>query len=98
MREVEQGYLLTIHDFTVDLALRDLLTTVQEAVTPDLQAQIGSALEPLDTRFRAATWRSDRPIHAPLEEPAAEWWFRIPLRAGPDLELYLFGEGLLPRR
>lgn len=98
VQEVEEGYQLSIHDFTFDLSMRDLLEEIKEAVPLRFREEIETIIRPWDERFRLATQPSNKPIEAGIEEDAKEWWFRIPNRAGPEVERYLLAEGLLGRR
>jgi hypothetical protein len=98
VQEVEEGYRLSIYDFTLDLEMRDLLEEIKEAVPLRLRQEIEMALRPWDERFRLATQPSDRPIDAGVEEDAKEWWFRIPNHAGPEVEGYLVSKGLIGHR
>ena len=62
VQEVEEGYNLSIHDFTFDLSMRDLLEEVKEAVPLRLRQQIENAIRPVDERFKLATQPSTEPI------------------------------------
>jgi len=95
VQELEEGYALTVYDYTLDLSMRDILEEIKEAVPSRLGREIEAALRPWDDRFRRATEPSTKPIDAGLDEDSKEWWFRIPRHAGPDLEGYLRAEGLL---
>ena len=98
VKDVEEGYSLSIYDFTHDLSMRDLLENVKEAVPLRLQHEIDVALRSLDARFMQATQPSDRPIEPVIDEDAKEWWYRIPKHAGWDVEKYLIEGGFRVRR
>jgi hypothetical protein len=98
VQEVEDGYKLSIYDFTFDLSMRDVLEEIQAAVPLRLRQEIEAVLLPLDERYKCATLPSEKPIDAGADENAKEWWFRIPKLAGPEVEKYLFENGLrVPR-
>lgn len=98
VQEVEDGYQLSVCDFTFDLSMRDLLEEIKEAVPLRFRQEVDVALRPWDERFWLATQPSIKPIEAGVEENVKEWWFRIPKRSGPELESYLLREGLLGHR
>jgi hypothetical protein len=81
--ETEEGYQLSICDFTHDLWMRDLLEQVKEAVPVRLRQELDAEIEPWDKRFLLATEPSVRPIE-PVDG-AREWWFRIPRISGQEL-------------
>jgi hypothetical protein len=93
VRQVEDGYQLSIHDFTHELSLRDTLEEIKNAVPSRLGQEIEATLRPWDERFYSATRFSSKPIDFAADEGLAEWWFRIPLRAGAAIEGYLLAEG-----
>lgn len=92
--ENENGYQLSIYDYTHDLAMRDLLEQVRLQAPPRLAQELGMELDLLDERFRRASRPSSRPIAEPMEEPAGEWWFRIPNQAGKDIQSHIMERGL----
>lgn len=94
--ETENGYQLSIHDFTHDLSMRDLLEQVKEAVPVRLRQELDAKIAPWDRRFWLATEASERPIE-PFDG-AKEWWFRIPRLSSQELTESLMAEGLLPIR
>lgn len=87
--EVENGHELSIHDYTHDLAMRDLLQQVKSQVPQRLAEEIRTQIEEWDARYHQVTRPSERPIAEPLEEPAGGWWFRIPVHSGKELSQYL---------
>lgn len=98
VQEVEEGYRLSIDDYTHDLSMRDLLEEIKEAVPLRLREEIDVALHSWDERFRLATQPSITPIEEGVDADAKDWWFRIPYRSGPDVERYFMERGLLGRR
>ena len=80
--EVEQGYDLTIYDYTNNLAARD-----------NLEADSAGVLKPLDDRFRSATRDAARVLPGAPDD-AKWWWRRVPVRPGEELTVDLEREGL----
>jgi hypothetical protein len=72
--EVEQGYDMTVYDYTNDLAVREWLDRARPLVTARVQASLDARLAPLDARFRTATFL------AATRLPGAgdAWFFRLP--------------------
>lgn len=98
VKDVEEGYSLSIYDYTHELSMRDLLENVKERVPVRLRQEIEVALRPWDARFMQATQPSDRPIEPVVDEDAKEWWYRLPKHAGWDVERYLIEGGFRGRR
>lgn len=77
--QIEAGYDRSIYDYRNDLASRDQLARIQQAV-PAVADWIDQKLREPDERFRAATREPRRP------QPEARWFVnRIPLHPGPEL-------------
>jgi hypothetical protein len=72
--EVEEGYGMTVDDYTNDLAVRQWLTLALPMLTPRLQTSLVDRLEPLDERFMRATVIPAR--HMPGAGDA--WHYRLP--------------------
>jgi hypothetical protein len=72
--EVEQGYGMTVDDYTNDLAVREWLTLALPMLTPRLQSSLVKRLEPLDERFMRATVTLARR----LPGAGASWHYRLP--------------------
>ena len=72
--QVEQGYDMTVDDYTNDLAAREWLDRARPLVTPRVQASLDAQLAPLDARFRTAT------VQAAKKMPGAGdgWFYRLP--------------------
>jgi hypothetical protein len=78
---VEEGYRLTVDDYTNDLAVREWLEEVQPLLTDRVEQSLKSRLMPLDERFRQATTMTRRRM------PGAGdgWWYRVPRRLVGEL-------------
>ena len=84
---VEEGYQLTIYDYTNDLSTRDLLEKMVQQASCGLLARFKEQLVEWDRRFLAATRRVKRPLIPALEgEHLGWWWYRIPKTSGRELE------------
>jgi hypothetical protein len=59
---VEQGYSLTIDDYTNDLSIRNLIQRIHEKAPQSLQIKLDGALQTWDSRFTQTT----RPLEHPL--------------------------------
>lgn len=91
--KVEQGYSLTIYDYTNELTLRGLLLQASTATTP-LSTAESNRLKELDQRFRIATQEAERPI-TPGFAGGRWWYYRIPLKRCGELLDDLREEGHL---
>jgi hypothetical protein len=74
VESVEDGYRLTIDDYTNDLAVRGWLDEARLLVTRRVSLSLDVRLTALDARFMDATTVSRR--HLPGAGP--EWWYRVP--------------------
>lgn len=77
VEEIEEGYKLSLADYTNDLALRDSIEKLKSALPNRLRSEIGQLLEPWDHRFQFAT----KPTRVPLlpgDASSGTWWWRIP--------------------
>ena len=74
VEEVEQGYDMTVDDYTNDLAVRAWLEQARPLVTARVQSSLDARLPPLDARFRSAT------VPAARKMPGAGdgWFYRLP--------------------
>lgn len=72
--EVEEGYAMTIDDYTNDLAAREWLALALPMLVPRLQASLIERLEPRDERFRRATVTPAK--HMP--GAGGGWYYRLP--------------------
>ena len=92
---VEEGYQLTIYDYTNDLSTRDLLEKMVQQAPCGLLSRLKAQLAEWDRRFLAATRRVKRPLLPALEgEPLDWWWYRVPKKPGRELLEDLRQEGL----
>lgn len=84
VQQVEDGYDLSLYDFTHDLDLRDELEEIRAGLTRRLQRALSRLLEPLDTRFFEATQQTAEPLlPSAAGETLATWWSRVPLVVRP---------------
>ena len=102
VRQVEDGYPLTLDDYLNDMDLRDLVAAACDVAMPDELAAVSARLASADTRHRAHTedapclWGEDIAEEDGLD-PTREWWyFRRPVRPGESLREDLATWGLLP--
>ena len=82
---IEEGYRLTIDDYTNDLSIRDLLQEILEVIpnNTELKKWIGE----LDGRFIGGTKKVEFPLLPLMNRPKVGWWwFRIPLHPGDELK------------
>jgi hypothetical protein len=77
---IENGYELGIFDYTNDLTVREILGRAADGVDTDLRLRVTRMLEPLDLRFKAATFVSEKPPFpgALARHPDAWWYRRLP--------------------
>jgi hypothetical protein len=78
---VEDGYTMTVYDYTNDLAVRHWLQLAQPIVSERVRDSLRSRLAPLDERFLRATVVPGRP----LPGCGAQWWCRLPSRLVEEL-------------
>jgi hypothetical protein len=93
--QVEQGYNLTIYDYTDDLSTRDLLEDILNQVPAPLRKRLLAQIEAWDNRFRQATTESERPLRPRRAGAPRWWWFRIPKKIDGELGADLRAEGVL---
>lgn len=81
IKKVEEGYRLTIDDYTNELSIRDLLQEILEVIPNNTELE--KWIEELDNRFIFITKKVDIPL-LPLMKRSeiGWWWFRIPLKPG----------------
>ena len=84
--EVEAGYDDSIYEYTNDLTVRDLLQTVIDSSPLTLRDTLIGVLQVWDQRFDASTEISARSVLPDKGKAQAWWWFRVPIRPGPELE------------
>lgn len=76
VQEVEQGYEMTIDDYTNDLTKRDLIDELLRQLPETLKNKVNTLIEPSDKRFDSATNILKEPIFR--EDNPPWWWYRIP--------------------
>jgi len=90
VRSVEEGYPLSIYDYTNSLCARDLLEVAIANASDGLRDKLVPALDPLDKRFASATELAVLPL-TPRSNPGW-WWQRVPKRRdgefAADLEVF----------
>jgi hypothetical protein len=89
--KVENGYQLTVDDYTNSLSVRDLIQEVLNVCPKngDLQRWIMEC----DNRFIAVTKVTKKPLLLPLnDESLGWWWFRVPENPGNILKEWLKSE------
>ena len=92
---VERGYSYSIYDYANDLAVRDLIEEVTEAVLPEDAEAIRRVIDGDDNRFRDLTTPLNRPIVALETISERRWWYyRVPRKAGDELTKDLQSEGI----
>lgn len=82
--KVEEGYELTIYDYTNDLASRDLLQELSDR-DPQSREEILAMTEPVDKRFMLATRQADGVLR-PGASPDEWWWHRLPKKQVGELK------------
>jgi len=82
--KVEEGYRLTIDDYTNDLSTRDLLQIILDGSQPTTREKLSSWLVEWDDRLKKATKEVIEPLLLSYEQGKKQgwWWFRIPLNQG----------------
>lgn len=81
---VEEGYELTIYDYTNDLSSRDLLRELLDR-DPESREEILATTEPVDKRFMLATCQADGVLR-PGAGPEEWWWHRLPRKQVGELK------------
>lgn len=94
VRDVEDGYRLTLDDYTLELSIRDELESVVDQLSLELRKQILGALICWDQRLTLATNLMDQPLVPGVEQGASFWWFSVPRRLVGELEQDLLSLGL----
>jgi len=92
--EVEDGYRLTIDDYTNDLTRRDFIQNVLNICPANVDLKEWAA--GWDERFVLATQTVNEPLLPSLDDERPDWWwFRMPVRPGERVQewLRLYGAG-----
>lgn len=82
LTEVEEGYTMTIDDYTNELTRRDLAEKLLNEISRDLKRKVSKLLEVWDKRFGEAT----DVINEPLFDHPQWWWYRIPKKLVGDFK------------
>jgi hypothetical protein len=85
VREVEEGYADSIFEYANDVAIRDLLRTIETDGPSNLASSLRDYLEPLDRRFFMATNDTSRSIPGLVEMAGNPWRSRIPKNPSGEL-------------
>jgi hypothetical protein len=93
--EVEQGYGGTIHDYTNDVSVRDLLAEVIAALSPSSARAIEESIAAADETYRRATTVSSKTLLPLPPGVHSWWWFRVPSRLTDELRQDLIDDGFL---
>lgn len=92
--EVQHGYSLTLHDYTVELELRESLEELKARLPDSLERQVDAVLRTADERFRFVTRQTETPL-LPVDPPVHFWWFRLPNALHGDLLEGVLAENLI---
>lgn len=85
---VENGYRLTIDDYTNSLSVRNIIQEILN-VCPE-NAGLKEWISEWDNRFVKVTTVVREPLLPPLkEEKLGWWWFRIPISPGNAMQRWL---------
>jgi len=85
VREVEDGYELTIYDYTNDLSYRDSIDTAVAAESSRVPRAVVEELSRCDERFRKATNQTEEPVLPTGTHETKWWWFRVPRKLVGEL-------------
>jgi hypothetical protein len=84
--EVEEGYNDSIYEYTNDLSARNLLQLLVENSSLAFRNKLIGVLQGLDERFKQATEESNYLVLNIQKKSQGWWWFRIPIKMGPELK------------
>ncbi len=93
--QVENGYKLSIYDYTNDLMVRDQLDEIIAGTPPTLSSDIQAILEPWDDRYRLATVASTKPILPGPDVSTRRRWWRVPRNLSGELRDDLLSDGII---
>lgn len=74
VREVVEGYAMTVDDYTNDLAVREWLELARPLLTERVRVSLDARLAPLDEQFREATVA----VATSLPGGGDAWFYRLP--------------------
>lgn len=95
VQEVQQGYSVSIYEYTNDLGSRDLLATTEAILSDDGKKKLSEFLLPVDDMFRRNTDPLPHSIGGQLPPPSNWWWYRVPKKLSDELRNDLNSEGRL---
>jgi hypothetical protein len=92
--EVQHGCSLTLHDYTLELELRESLEELKRRLPENVRDQVDAVLRTADERFKFVTRQTEIPL-LPVDPPAHFWWFRLPNVLHGDLLEGALAENLI---
>jgi hypothetical protein len=84
--KVEQGYKLTIDDYTNELTTRDFYQVLLDNCAPNIHDKLLVWINSWDERFIHTTEKVEKPLLPALHGEKGWWWFRIPLNPGKAMK------------
>lgn len=85
---VEDGYQLTIDDYTNSLSVRDLIQEILD-ICPE-NTSLKDWVSEWENRFIKVTKLIEEPLLPPFpNESLGWWWFRIPVNPGSEMKKWL---------
>lgn len=79
--EIENGYNLTIDDYTNDISLRDKIQIIIDNSHQETKDKIVQRITEWDTRFIKNTNKLNEPLIPNIKRPVQWWWYRIPINS-----------------
>jgi hypothetical protein len=95
VKEVEDGYKLSIYDYANDLCTRDVLDDLIELVPETVRDDIRATLASWDDRYRLATKHSSAPLLPGDDIAGRARWYRVPRVLTGELKDDLISEGVV---
>lgn len=92
---LELGYDDSLYDYLDDLATRDLIQQVIDAISPALREKVGAAVQPWDERFERATYAVDESAQRIAWNGDNSWDRRLPNQPTGELASDLRSVGLV---
>jgi hypothetical protein len=84
VEQVEQGYELSLHDYTMELGLRDSLEEVKRSLPARLSGELNQSLTSFDQRLRFVTEPAPKPLAPGVSSEDRWWWFALPRKANVE--------------
>lgn len=81
---VEAGYELSLHDYTLELEIRDALGEAARRLPSRLSEELSGRLLSADQRLRFATQPVSKGLAPGIEAGLRWWWFAVPRRVTPE--------------